>query len=306
MSHELPPLNALRAFEVAARKLSFKEAAIELNLTAAAVGYQVRRLEGVLGTQLFHRLNRAMVLTDAGKMYLPVVQEAFDALSRGTKALSARKSDRLVVVRIPWSLSTKWLVARLEGLRKHHPHLEVKVISTDELVDFSRDEVDIAVQYSKRIERRLHSVLLFGEQVFPVCSPALARGDRPLREASDLAQHTLLHDTMTDVTWPDWLRAADAADVESATGRMFSHSALAIDAALAGDGIALGRSPLVADDLAAGRLVRPFETALVSSWGYYVTCLPERAVESKIGAARDWLLNEAKASEAVTLPRAHR
>ncbi len=305
MACKLPPLYALRAFEAAARKLSFKDAAVELNLTPAAVGYQVRRLEKDLGTRLFHRLNRALVLTDAGKAYLPVVQEAFDVLSKGTARLGARKSDRLVVVRIPWSLSSKWLVARLEGLHRHHPHLMVRVNSSDESVDFARDEVDIAVQYSKRIECRLHSVLLFAEQVFPVCSPAMMKGNRPLGEPSDLVHHTLLHDTMTDVTWPDWLRAADAVGVESTNGRVFSHCALTIDAALAGDGIALGRSPLVANDLAAGRLVRPFETALVSNWGYYVTCLPERAAEPNISAFRGWLLHEAKASEAVTLLLAH-
>ena len=302
MAHKLPPLNALRAFEAAARKLSFKEAAVELSLTSAAVGYQVRRLEDDLGTRLFHRLNRALVLTDAGKAYLPVVQEAFDVLCKGTATLSGGKSDRLVVVRAPWSLSSRWLVARLEDFHKNHSHLVVRVDSTDQRADLARDEVDVALQYCKRVERRLHSVLLFVEQVFPVCSPALMEGGRPLRVAPDLCHHALLHDTMTDVTWPDWLRAADAGDIEATAGRVFSHSALAIDAALAGDGVALGRSPLVADDLAAGRLVRPFETALVSQWGYYVICLPERAAEPKIRAFRDWVLHEAKASEAIWVP----
>ena len=301
MTHKLPPLNALKAFEAAARELSFKDAAVELNLTPAAVGYQVRRLEQELGAKLFHRLNRALVLTDAGKAYLPVVQEAFDGLAKGTAALTARESDRLVMVRTTWSLSSKWLVARLENFHKRHPHLMVRVDSTDELADFARDDVDVALQYCKPVERRLHSVLLFAEQVSPVCSPALMEGGRPLRVASDLRHHTLLHDAMTDVTWSDWLRAADAADVDASAGPVVSHSALTVDAALAGEGIALGRSPLVADDLATGRLVRPFETALVSSWGYYVICLPDRAAEPKIRAFRDWVLHEAKASEAMTL-----
>lgn len=304
MTYRLPPLNALKAFEAAARELSFKEAAAELNLTPAAVGYQVRRLEKELGVKLFHRLNRALVLTDAGKAYLPVVREAFNVLSKGTAALSARKSDRRVVVRISWSLSSKWLVPRLDDFHKHHSHLTVRVDSTDELADFSRDDVDVALQYSKRVEHRLHSVLLFAEQVFPVCSPALAAGDHPLGTPSELRHHTLLHDTMTDVTWSDWLRAADTVDVEVSAGPVFSHSALTVDAALAGEGIALGRSPLVADDLDSGRLVRPFETALVSNWGYYVICLPDRAAEPKIRAFRDWVLHEARVSEAVTLLRA--
>ena len=149
MTHKLPPLNALKAFEAAARELSFKDAAVELNLTPAAVGYQVRRLEQELGAKLFHRLNRALVLTDAGKAYLPVVQEAFDGLAKGTAALTARESDRLVMVRTTWSLSSKWLVARLENFHKRHPHLMVRVDSTDELADFARDDVDVALQYCK-------------------------------------------------------------------------------------------------------------------------------------------------------------
>jgi LysR family glycine cleavage system transcriptional activator len=304
MTRKLPPLNALRAFEVAARKLSFKKAGGELNLTPAAVGYQVRRLEQELGAKLFHRLNRALLLTDAGKAYLPVVQEAFDVLSKGTAALSMRKPNRLVVVRTTWSLSSKWLVARLEEFHKQHSHLMVRVESSDEAAGFAGDGIDVALQYIKRVEPRLHSVLLFAEQAFPVCSPTLMEGERPLRLASDLRYHTLLHDMMTDVTWSDWLRAANAADVDASAGSVLSHSALTIDAALAGEGVALGRSPLVAEDLASGRLVRPFETALVSNWGYYVTCLPERADEPKIKAFRDWVLHEARTSEAVTRLRA--
>jgi LysR family glycine cleavage system transcriptional activator len=300
MSQVLPPLNALRAFEAAARLLSFKEAAIELSLTPAAIGYQVRRLEEALGTKLFHRLNRALVLSDAGTAYLPVVQNAFEVLSTGAATLRARESDCLVVVRVTWSLGSKWLVGRLEDFHRYHPHLTVKVESSDERADFAGDGVDIALHYGKRVERCFNSVLLFAEQVFPVCSPVLREGDRPLRVASDLCHHTLLHDTMTDLTWSDWLRAAAVVDFDTSAGPVISHSALTVDAAVAGEGVALGRSPLVADDLAAGRLVRPFETTLVSNWGYYVICLPDRAAEPKIRAFRDWVLHEAGASEAAT------
>lgn len=303
MADRLPPLNALRAFEAAARELSFTKAGAELNLTAAAVGYQVRRLEMALGVELFYRLNRALALTDKGKSYVPVVQEAFSVLRKGTSDLSRRKSTDLLVVRTPWSFSSKWLVPRLDAFHKAHPHLTIKVDSTDEIVDFARDDVDVALQYSQKVERQLHSVLLFAEQVFPVCNPALAAGDRPLTEASQLIGHTLLHDAMTDVTWSDWLRATDAAAIDASTGTMFSHSALSIDAALAGDGIALGRSPLVANDLESGRLVRPFETALAGSWGYYMVCLPNREKEPKIKAFSDWVVKEARASEAATLMR---
>ena len=152
MTWVLPPLNALRAFEAAARQLSFKEAAVELSLTPAAIGYQVRRLEEALGTRLFHRLNRVLVLSAAGTAYLPVVQDAFEVLSKGAAALPARMSDRLIVVRVTWSLGSKWLVARLEDFHKHHPDLMVTIASSDEPADFAGDEVDIALHYGKRVK----------------------------------------------------------------------------------------------------------------------------------------------------------
>ncbi len=303
MSQKLPPLNALKCFEIAARELSFKKAALELSLTPAAVGYHIRRLEADLGKKLFHRLNRALALTDEGKAYVAVVQEAFNILAKGTKMLSSGKSSRHVVVRVTWSLSSKWLVTRLEEFHRRYPHLTVQLDSSDEATDFTNTEIDIALQYRNNIDQSLNSVLLFAEQVFPVCSPELVQGKHPIRSANDLRHHVLLHDTMTDLSWSDWLSAINAVDVNPSIGPIMSHSSLTVDAAIAGEGIALGRSPLVTDDLVAGRLVRPFDTSLVSNWGYHVVCLPDRASELKIQAFSDWVLKEAKTSEAIMLLR---
>ena len=300
MPQKLPPLNALKSFEAAARLLSFKEAAVELNITAAAVGYHVRRLEQGLGKKLFHRLNRALLLTDDGKVFATVVQEAFDVLAKGTSLLSSGKAARSIQVRATWSLSSKWLISRLERFHQGNPHFLVRIDSRDDPAEFIHDGIDVALHYRSQLEPRLNSVLLFAERVFPVCTPRLTQGSHPLRQPSDLRYHTLLHDTMTDLSWSDWLRTADVDGVDATAGPVISHSALTIDAALASEGVALGRSPLIADDLAAGRLVRPFKTSLVSSWAYYIECLPERSEEIEIRSFREWVLNEARISETAT------
>lgn len=305
MAYRLPPLNTLRAFEAAARELSFTRAALELNVTPAAIGYQVRRLEQHLGMELFRRLNRALVLTDAGKAFVPVVREAFETLSSGTAALTSHKPERTLTVSVAQSLGARWLVPRLDQFHARHPKLEIRMDATDELTDFARDQVDVAVRYARRVDPHLHSVVVFTEQAFPVCAPGLAEGRIPLRAPADLRHHVLLHDRMPDVTWPVWLRAANSDGIDGSQGPVFSHTGLAIDAARAGQGVALGRSPLVVDDLASGQLVRPFELALVSAFTYFVVCLPEQAEEPKIRAFREWLLLEARATEAATLPRRH-
>jgi LysR family glycine cleavage system transcriptional activator len=303
MAYRLPPLNTLRAFEAAARELSFTKAALELNVTPAAVGYQVRRLEQHLGMALFRRLNRALALTDAGQAFLPVVREAFETLSNGTAVLTSHKPERTLAVSVAQSLGAKWLVPRLDHFHARHPNLEIRVDATDELADFARGQVDVAVRYARRVDPHLHSAVVFTEQAFPVCASGLAESRPPLRTPEDLRHHVLLHDRMPDVTWPVWLRASGADGVDGAQGPLFSHTGLAIDAARAGQGVALGRSPLVVDDLASGQLVRPFELALVSAFTYFVICLPERAEEPKIRAFREWLLLEGRAIEAATLPR---
>ena len=293
MARRLPPLNALRAFEAAARHLSFTRAAQELNVTQAAVSHQVKALEARLGLALFRRRNRALVLTEAGQAYLPPVRDAFDAIAQATRRLEARRSGGVLTVSTMDSFAAAWLVPRLGRFRAAHPDVDVRITITDRLVDFARDDVDLGIRYGRGHYPGLNVVRLLTEDIFPVCSPALLRGENPLRSPADLHYHTLLHDDMRE-DWRMWLMAATVADVDPTRGPAFSHSHLVIQAAADGQGVALGRGALVAQDLAAGRLVKPFDISLAAEYAYYVVTPTAAAEQPKITAFRDWLLEEAQ------------
>lgn len=293
MGRRLPPLNALRAFEAAARHLSFTRAAHELNVTQAAVSHQVKALEARLGLALFRRLNRALILTEDGQAYLPPVRDAFDAIAEATRRLEARLSGGALTVSTMDSFAAAWLVPRLGRFRAAHPDIDVRITITDRLVDFVRDDVDLGIRYGRGHYPGLRVVRLLTEDIFPVCSPALLRGDNPLRTPADLCHHTLLHDDMRE-DWRMWLMAAGVAGVDPTRGPAFSHSHLVLQAAADGQGVALGRGALVAHDLAAGRLVKPFDISLAADYAYYVVTLEAAAAQPKIAAFRDWLLEEAR------------
>ena len=298
MSRRLPPLNALRAFEAAARHLSFAKAAHELNVTPAAISHQIKGLEDYLGVKLFRRAKRAIWLTEAGQACLPDLREGFDRLAAGMDRLRNLDDSGVVTVSTPPSFAAKWLVPRLDRFRAARPDIDVRVDAAMQLVDFVRDEVDIGVRYGSGHYPGLESELLMCEEVFPVCSPDLLTGPNPLATPADLLTHTLLHEDQGhyDETFPDWrmwLLAAGAHDVDPTRGPRFSSSELVTQAAVDGHGVALGRSVVVAGDLAAGRLVKPFELTYPVSFGYYVV-LPAIALErAKVAAFRDWIKAEA-------------
>jgi len=293
MARRLPSLNALRAFEAAARNLSFTRAAHELNVTQAAVSHQVKALEARLGVALFRRLNRALMLTEDGQAYLPPVRDAFDAIAEATRRLEARRTGGVVTVSTMDSFAAAWLVPRLGRFRAAHPDVDVRITISDRLVDFARDDVDLGIRYGRGHYPGLRVVRLLTEDIFPVCSPALLRGDNPLRSPADLQHHTLLHDDMRE-DWRMWLMAAGVAGVDPTRGPAFSHSHLVFQAAADGQGVALGRGALVAQDLAAGRLVKPFDISLAADFAYYVVTSETAAAQPKIAAFRDWLLEEAR------------
>jgi LysR family transcriptional regulator, glycine cleavage system transcriptional activator len=301
MADRLPPLSALRAFEAAARSLSFTKAGLELNVTQAAVSYQVRRLEDHFGTKLFHRLNRALALTDAGHGFFAVVGQAFDLLAVDSHGLAGRDRQQAITVSASQSLAAKWLIPRLDRFRERYPQVRIHIDATDAVADLAQGKVHLALRYARRIDPALNSVLLFTEQVFPVCSPVVFDGGPPLGDPRDLCHHTLIHDVMTDVTWRDWLGATGIEGEFATHGPSFSHSGLAIDAAIEGQGIALGRSALIVDDLSAGRLIRPFDITLLSSYAYYVVCFGDRTDNPNVAAFVDWVLLEAKQSETAIL-----
>ena len=292
MKHALPPLNTLRVFEAAARHLSFTRAAEELNVTQAAVSHQIKALEERLGITLFKRMNRALMLTDAGQAYYPAIREAIDAIRQATERLYELESTGTLTVTMLASFAAKWLVPRLGRFRARCPDIDVLLSTSSKLIDFQRDDVDIGIRYGAGEWPNVISEKLFSEDLFPVCSPALLDGAIPLRKPADLAHHMLLQDAGMD--WRTWLIAAGIGDIELHFGTSFIDSSLALQAAMAGQGVALGRMALVADDLAAGRLVRPFQISLPSNFAYYIVCSVHTGESPKIKAFSDWLKDEAR------------
>ena len=293
MARRLPPLNAMRAFEAAARHLSFTKAADELNVTQAAISHQVKALEERLGVVLFRRLNRALLLTDAGQGYLPPLREAFDRMAEATERLSAHDARRTLTVTTLPSIAAKWLVPRLGRFRETHPDIDVRIDASLHLTDFARENVDVALRYGRGKWDGMRTDRLMTEDFFPVCGPALLAGRHPLREPADILHHTLLHDdSRTD--WTMWFLAAGIEGGEPTRGPAFTDSSLVLQAAVDGQGVALGRSALAAADLAAGRLVRPFDISLEAEFAYYLVCPQATAEHPKIASFRAWLLAEAE------------
>ncbi|MFY7961048.1 MAG: transcriptional regulator GcvA [Elsteraceae bacterium] len=295
----MPPLNALRAFEAAARHSSFTKAAAELNVTQAAISHQVKALEERLGAPLFRRNNRVLELTEPGRAFLPDVTAAFDLLASAADRFAARQRP-LVLTALP-SFAAKWMLPRLRNLRERHPDLEVKLDTTDETLDFALDEVDVAIRYGQGGWANLAYEHLMDEEIFPVCAPELMIKPAPLKHPSDLKHHVLLHDRMNE-TWAMWLKAAGARGVNPDRGPAFTHSAMVLAAAIDGLGVALARSPLVADDLAAGRLVRPFAAALPAQGSYYFVCRPSEVDDPRVAALRQWMREEVAAMNAAPAP----
>ena len=299
MARRLPSLNALRAFEAAGRHMSMRKAAAELNVTPAAVSHQVKALEEYLGVPLFRRLNRALLLTSAAQKCLPGLTEGLDRLAEAMERLAGEDRAGIVTVSLPPSFAAKWLVPRLERFTETHPDLDVRVSASMELVDFRRDEVDIAVRFGHGNYPGLIAEKLFDDAVAPMCAPALLVGNHPLRQPGDLRHHALLHDDsalIIDATAPDWrmwLKAAGVEGVDASRGSHFSSADHAILAAIDGAGVTLGRLSLAAADLAAGRLVMPFELSLALAPSYYVVYPEATADRPKVTAFRDWLMEEA-------------
>src|SRR5260370_19413350 len=296
MSRRLPPLNALRAFEAAARPLSFTAAAAELNVSQAASSHQIRGLEERLGLKLFRRVGRGLLLTDAAQAYLPEIGAAFDRLVEATRRLHQHDAAGVLSATVLPSFAAKWLLPRLGRFRAAHPEIDLRISSSTEQVDLAREDFDIALRAGRGRYPGLHADLILTEKFFPVCSPALLSGARPLRGPEDLRPHTLLHDEPRDL-WQLWLNTVGVADIDATRGPGFSDSGMVIQAAIEGQGIAIAKGALAADDLAAGPLVRPFDQSLPANYSYWLVCPEASAERPKIAAFRDWLLAEARMSQ---------
>ncbi len=297
MSRRLPPLNALRAFEAAARHLSFTKAARELNVTQAAISHQVKALEESLGIVLFKRMNRALLLTEPGQAYLPALREAFDLMDAATRGLQDRGMEGALKVTALPSFASKWLLPRLHRFRERYPDIDVLVSAKDTLVDFATDDVDMGIRYGMGSYDGLICDFLLPDSYVPLCSPKLLTGENPLRRPSDLRHYPLLHDDVDPgFGWSGWLQRAGALDVNPRRGPGFSDSSMVIAAAIAGQGVCLGRLSLAVDDIRAGRLVMPFGPIMKSKYSNYVVVPKARAAWPKVAAFRQWLLEEAATS----------
>ncbi|MBR0989399.1 transcriptional regulator GcvA [Bradyrhizobium japonicum] len=296
MTARLPSLNGLRAFEAAARHLSFTLAASELNVTQTAISHQIRRLEEELGIRLFIRQNRALALTPEARDYLPGVRAAFNDLRLATDRLLRKDDDKVLTVSTLASLAAKWLLPRLTDFQESHPGIEVRITTSTSLVDFQRDNVDAAIRYGRGQWPGLRADWLMADELFPVCSPSLLRGDKPLRQPEDLRGYPLLHTSNANSDdWRLWLTAAGLpADIARQPGITFDMIFMTIQAAIDGIGVAMGRTSYVKDDIAKGRLVVPFKIALPADAGFYLVAPEGRREPPKLTAFRQWMLAAAQ------------
>lgn len=295
MTARLPSLNGLRAFEAAARHLSFTQAAAELNVTQTAISHQIRRLEEELGLQLFVRKNRTLALTPAARDYLPGIRAAFADLRQATDRLLQRNSGPVLTVSTLASFAAKWLLPRLATFQEAHPGIDVRITTSTEVIDFRRDNVDAAIRYGRGHWPGVHATWLMADELFPVCSPALRDGARPLRRPEDLAHHVLLHTSLGgEDDWRLWLTAAGLPINVASHTLTFDLNLMTVQAAIDGLGVAIGRTSYVQDDIDKGRLVVPFDMALPADAGFYLAAPQAAAHTPKLDAFRDWLVATAK------------
>jgi LysR family glycine cleavage system transcriptional activator len=300
MNGRLPPLSALRAFEAAARLKSFSKAADELNVTPAAISHQIHALEADLGVGLFHRGNRAIELTASARLLLPGLSEAFAGIQTAVRRLRAHNDTGTLTVTASPSLAAKWLVLRLHRFQARSPLIDVRISTSDEIVDLTKGDFDLGIRYGTGRYPGLDVELLLRNEVFPACSPRLLETGPPLHAPEDLRRHALIHDQAVDrdplaPTWAMWLKAAGVGGAPTAPGLTFNAGYMALDAAIAGHGVVLAYSTIAAGDLAAGRLVRLFSLALPDLFAYYIVTAPGALERPKVRAFRDWLRQEADA-----------
>ncbi|WP_413494290.1 transcriptional regulator GcvA [Morganella psychrotolerans] len=297
MSKRLPPLNALRVFDAAARHLSFTKAAEELFVTQAAVSHQMKSLEDFLGLKLFRRRNRSLLLTEEGQSYYLDIKEIFSSINDATRKLLARSAKGALTVSLSPSFAIQWLVPRLSGFHQAYPAIDVRIQAVDREEDKLADDVDVAIFYGRGNWPGLRTDRLYAEYLIPVCAPSLMTGERPLKILTDLSYHTLLHDSSRR-DWQAYIRQADLQQqVNVQHGPIFSHSAMVIQAAVHGQGVALVNNVMAKNELDGGRLVCPFKDILVSKNAFYLVCQDSQADSGKIAAFRQWIMAQAASEQ---------
>jgi LysR family glycine cleavage system transcriptional activator len=290
------PLKALRAFDAAARYLSFTKAAEELHVTTGAVSHQIKMLEDALGIKLFHRRNNSLTLTAAGADFLPDIRESFRLLNRATERVAARADVARLIIAVPPTLGSRWLAPRVSRFVQQHDFV-VDVVAANALEDIGHTGFDIAIRYGPVPQVGYESELVAVDEVFPVCSPKLCKGRHPLKKLADLRHFTLLHypcmlKNHVFADWATWLSLAGMEGLDSTRTLTFYPGTMAIDAAVAGTGIALGKAIVVADDLLSGRLVRPFDIDVGLRSEHHIVFPKATRDHPSHVAVREWLKAE--------------
>jgi DNA-binding transcriptional LysR family regulator len=302
----IPPLNALRSFEAAARTGSFKDAAFELHVSQSAVSHQVKHLERFLEMTLFDRGTRTVTLTEAGRTYLPFLQQAFDSISDGTRLLTRVTPEVILTVRMYSTFAVRWLISRLHRFQHRHPELQVRLMTSQLDPVFRDQDFDLAVMIGQPRPGRVHYEYLFSPTMFPVCSPKLIAGRHRIKRPSDLSSHTILQVYPSAGDWAAWLEATGARGVDPDGGLRFDSYDHALRMAARGMGVALAMQPYVSEDLAAGLLTAPLPRHTIPAPGnWYLVYMAEHRSLPKITAFQAWLLEEIGADESLaTLRRA--
>ncbi len=297
-------MSTLRSFEAVARQLSFSKAAQELHVTPGAVSQQISSLEDMLGIRLFDRTRRSVTLTDAAMHMLPDIQAGLEMLARAISSKTSPAGETSLAISVAPSFASKWLLPRLPTFYEQHPDIDLRISATVGLADFKRDKVDLAIRLGHGEYPGLHAEPLFTEALTPFCSPDLLKRKGTLRKPDDLRTHRLIHDTSIPSggehgAWEQWLKLAGAKNVTARRGVRFTLAELAMQAAIDGAGVVLGRVVLAEGDVVAGRLVRPFKIALPLDMSYFLVRSSERPPRYEIQCFREWLFNSLKCSPTV-------
>lgn len=293
MARRTPPLKSLRAFEAAGRHLSFTRAADELFVTQAAISHQIKALEEYLGLPLFIRQNRKLLLTDEGQNYWPKIRDMFEGLTIATEQLKSQLAGGPLTVSVVPTFATSWLIPRLSDFNKAYPDIEVRLKASDDTVDFLQENIDLAIYYETGSYPGLHSITLLNEQLTPLCSPSVLQSELPLEKPEDLKHHNLLHDHSSE-DWRRWLKLAGVKGIDLSRGAVFSHTSMVQQAAIFGQGIAMGHLVLSQAEVSAGRLVQPFELMMDSDLSYDLVCPIEYSKRPKVKAFIEWILSTVK------------
>ena len=296
MKRNLPPLAWLRAFEAAARHLSFTHAAEELNLTQAAISKQVKLLEQFLREPMFQRKPRSLVLTKTGAAYLPKVRDAFERLSAGTAEVFGNRRSEILTVRSAASFAVYWLGHRLPDFYARYPDKPVRLVSSVWNDEFDNERFDLDIRYGHGHWPGLRSDRLTWEEITPLCSPALLRGAQPLSTPRDLRHHTLLHILGYEEGWAVWLKAAGITDINPGQGLQFDTSLMSFEIAAQGAGVALGRTSMMEREIASGRLVAPFDLRVTINEAFHLVSLLDDNEHPDAPVFRDWLIEQALAA----------